>query len=42
MKDLTEADLKASWAYLRSLPPIKNQVPFPVPPPASKAEAAPK
>jgi hypothetical protein len=32
MKDLTEADLKASSAYLRSLPPIKTQVPFPVPP----------
>jgi Cytochrome c len=34
MKDLTEADLKAIWAYLRSIPAIKNQVPFPVPPPA--------
>ena len=27
----SEADLKAIWAYLRSLPPIKNQVPPPVP-----------
>jgi hypothetical protein len=34
MKDLTEADLKAMWAYLRSIPPVKNQVPFPIPPPA--------
>jgi hypothetical protein len=34
MKDLTEADLKAIWAYLRSIPAIKNQVPFPVPPSA--------
>ncbi len=28
----TDADLKAMWAYLRSIPPVKNQVPFPVPP----------
>lgn len=34
MKDLSEADLKAMWAYLRSIPPVKNQVPFPIPPPA--------
>jgi cytochrome c553 len=32
LKDLTDADLKAIWAYLRSIPPIKNQVPFPIPP----------
>jgi hypothetical protein len=38
MKDLTEADLKAIWAYLRSLPPVKNQVPFPIPPPGQPAE----
>jgi mono/diheme cytochrome c family protein len=30
MKDLTEADLKAMWAYLRSLPPVKNQIPLPI------------
>ncbi|SRR5713226_2003468 len=30
MKGLTDADLKAIWTYLRSLPPIKNQVPLPV------------
>jgi hypothetical protein len=35
MKDLTDADLKAMWAYLRSIPPVKNQVPFPIPPMAS-------
>ena len=34
MKDLSEADLKAMWAYLRSIPPVKNQVPFPIPPTA--------
>ena len=32
LKELTDADLKAIWAYLRSIPPVKNQVPFPVPP----------
>jgi mono/diheme cytochrome c family protein len=29
MKDLTETDLKAIWAYLRSIPSVKNQVPLP-------------
>jgi hypothetical protein len=32
LKDLSEADLKAMWAYLRSIPPVKNQVPFPISP----------
>ncbi len=36
IKVATEEDLKAIWAYLRSLPPIKNQVPFPVPPKTQK------
>ncbi len=36
IKESTDEDLKAIWAYLRSLPPIKNQVPFPVPPKAEK------
>ncbi|HEY7714697.1 MAG TPA: c-type cytochrome [Candidatus Binatia bacterium] len=30
LKGLTDADLKAIWAYLRSLPPVKNQIPLPV------------
>jgi mono/diheme cytochrome c family protein len=30
MKHLTDADLKAIWAYLRSLPPVKNQIPLPI------------
>jgi hypothetical protein len=34
LKEATDADLKAMFAYLRSIPPIKNQVPFPVPPAA--------
>jgi len=29
IKDMPDADLKAIWAYLRSLPPVKNQVPLP-------------
>lgn len=32
IKLMTDEDLKALWAYLRSIPPMKNQVPFPVPP----------
>jgi hypothetical protein len=35
-KQATDEDLKAMWAYLRSLPPIKNQVPLPVPPNTEK------
>ena len=31
-----EADLKAIWAYLRGLPPIKNHVPAPSPPQREK------
>jgi hypothetical protein len=40
MKDLTEADLKAMWVYLRSLPPIKNQIPLPLLSSQSPASAA--
>jgi mono/diheme cytochrome c family protein len=29
---MTDQDLQAVWAYLRSIPPVKNQVPLPVPP----------
>ena len=35
-KEATDEDLKAIWAYLRSIPPVKNQVPLPVPPKAGK------
>jgi hypothetical protein len=35
-KQATDEDLKAIWAYLRSLPLVKNQVPLPVPPSAAK------
>ena len=34
--DSPDADLKAIWAYLRRLPPIKNRVPEPVPPPTAE------
>jgi mono/diheme cytochrome c family protein len=33
-RNLSDEDLKAIWAYLRTLKPVKNQVPFPVPPTA--------
>jgi hypothetical protein len=35
LQAMTDSDLKAMWAYLRSIPPVKNQVPLPVPPSAS-------
>lgn len=31
-RNLTDEDLSAIWAYLRSIPPVKNQVPLPIPP----------
>jgi mono/diheme cytochrome c family protein len=31
MKLMTDEDLKAVWAYLRSIPAVKNPVPLPVP-----------
>ncbi|HWP58881.1 MAG TPA: c-type cytochrome [Candidatus Acidoferrales bacterium] len=41
VKQLSDDDLKAVWAYLQSLPAIKNHVPFPIPPDNTKpAEAA--
>lgn len=32
LQKMTDSDLKAVWAYLRSLPPVHNQVPTPIPP----------
>jgi hypothetical protein len=32
---MADSDLKAVWAYLRSLPPVRNQVQTPVPPAGS-------
>lgn len=34
-RNMTDEDLKSVFAYLRTIKPIKNQVPEPVPPPAS-------
>ena len=36
----TDTDLKAIWAYLRSIPAVKNHVPLPVPPPQAGAAGA--
>lgn len=35
---LSDADLESIFAYLQSIPPIKNKVPEPLPPPAAPAE----
>ncbi|MBP9549761.1 MAG: hypothetical protein KBE86_11450 [Chitinophagales bacterium] len=35
-RNLPDEDLKAIWAYLQSLPPIKNAVPVYMPPVQSK------
>ena len=32
IREATDEDLKAIWAYLESIPPIENAVPTPVPP----------
>ena len=40
-KSMTDDDLKAVYAYLRSLPPVKNQVPLPVLPGGAAPEAKP-
>lgn len=32
-KNMTDEDLKAVWAYLRTIPPVTNHIPDPVPPP---------
>ncbi len=32
-KNMTDEDLKAVWAYLRTVPPVTNHIPDPVPPP---------
>ena len=37
-KNLTDDDLKAMYAYLRSIPPVKNRVPEPAPPATAVAQ----
>lgn len=41
LSEAQEEDLKAMFAYLRSLPPVKNRVPEPQPPAAATAQAGP-
>jgi hypothetical protein len=41
-RSLNDDDLKAMFAYLQSIPAVKNPVPEPVPPEAQPAVAAPK
>ena len=41
LKQMTDDDLKAMWAYLRSIPAVRNQVPFPVPPQSAGSTAKP-
>jgi hypothetical protein len=36
-RHVSDEDIKAIWAYLRSIPPIKNQIPLPIPPAAVPA-----
>jgi hypothetical protein len=31
--NLSDPEIKALWAYLQSLPPVKNRVPQPIDPP---------
>ncbi len=38
-KEMTDEDLKSVFAYLRSIPPVSNRVPEPIPPPAAAAPA---
>ena len=38
-RNLTDADLEAVFAYLQTVPPIRNQVPAPLSPPAVTAAA---
>ena len=40
-KNMTDDDLKAVWAFLRSLPAVNNAVPDPAPPPPSSAAMPP-
>lgn len=39
LKDLSDADLRAVWSYLRSIPPVKNRVPLPLLPRAAEQSA---
>lgn len=32
LKGLSDQELRALWLYLRSIPPVRNEVPLPIPP----------
>jgi len=36
LNHMTDDDLRAVFAYLQSLPPVKNRVPAPIAPPAAR------
>jgi len=38
LNKMTDDDLKAIWAYLQTIPPIKNRVPLPIPPASPPVE----
>ena len=38
--EMTDDDLKAVFAYLRSIPPIHNRIPEPLPPPEAMTATA--
>jgi hypothetical protein len=40
LAQMSDDDLRAIFAYLKSLPSVKNQVPEPVPPPAPPQSTA--
>lgn len=40
-KQMTDADLEAVFTYLKSIPPIRNRVPVPLPPAAAQEHTAP-
>jgi hypothetical protein len=37
---MSDDDLRAVFAFLKSLPPIANSVPQPIPPPLAQADTA--
>jgi mono/diheme cytochrome c family protein len=41
LRKLTDEDLRSIYAYLRTIPPVKNRVPEPLPPPAEMSQQAP-
>jgi hypothetical protein len=40
ISNLSDDDLRAVFAYLESLPPVRNRVPEPLPPPAPAPAAS--